>query len=91
MGDYQPFYARYNCKYNKEGTGVENVLTNNYFTLHGRTLTLDEGAEAKLYDMSGRCLLQTTAPTMELDAQMRGVYVLQVSVNGKADTYKVTL
>lgn len=91
MGDYQPFYARYNCKYNKEGTGVENVLTNKYFTLQGRTLTLDAGAEARLYDISGRCLLQTTAPTMELDAQMRGVYVLQVLASGKADTYKVAL
>ena len=91
MGDYQPLYARYNCMHNDAETAVEMVQESRFFMLHGHTLTLDAGAEARLYDMNGRCLLQTAAPITELPPYLQGVYVLQVVGEGCVETYKVAL
>lgn len=91
MGAYQHFYARYNCMHNSTGTAVETVTDSRFFTLQGHTLTLDAGAEARLYDISGKCLLHTAAPVTELGTHLQGVFVLQVSAEGTAGTYKVAL
>jgi len=91
MGDYQPLYARYNCMHNDAETAVEMVQESRFFTLHGHTLTLEAGAEARLYDMNGKCLLQTAAPITELPPYLQGVYVLQVVGEGCVETYKVAL
>ena len=91
MGEYQHFYARYNCMHNSRGTALQTVSESKSFTLQGHTLTLDAGAEARLYDISGKCLLQTAAPTTELNIHLQGVFVLQVSAGACIGTYKIAL
>lgn len=91
MGDYAPYYARYNCMHNDKETDVEMVQGSRLFTLQGHTLMLEAGAEARLYDMNGKCLLQTATPTTELAPYLHDVYVLQVTAEGCVGMYKVAL
>ena len=91
-GGYHHFYVRYNCMHNSsDETSVATIPAGRCFTLQGHTLTLAAGAEARLYDLSGRCLLHTCGHTTALDVWQQGVYVLQVSAGGTVSTYRIAL
>lgn len=91
-GGYHHFYVRYNCMHNSSNeTSVATIPAGRCFTLQGHTLTLAAGAEARLYDLSGRCLLHTCGHTTALDVWQQGVYVLQVSAGGTVSTYRIAL